>query len=54
MTSVAIENMLLIARERRGRVDAEESARLRGLLSDASQAFSSSLELDRPCGPSPA
>ncbi len=46
MTSVAIENVELIERERAARAEAEGNARLRGLLADASQAFAASLEVD--------
>ena len=46
MASVSIENAELIRRERSARRAAEESARLRGLLSDASAAFAASLDLE--------
>lgn len=46
MASVSIENAELIQRERAARRAAEESARLRGALSDASAAFAASLDLE--------
>ena len=46
MASVSVENAELIKRERNAREAAEESARLRGLLSDAGAAFAASLDLE--------
>jgi serine phosphatase RsbU (regulator of sigma subunit)/putative methionine-R-sulfoxide reductase with GAF domain len=44
MASSAVERLEALERERAARREAEEAARVRGLLSDASAAFSSSLE----------
>ncbi|MFN2626037.1 MAG: SpoIIE family protein phosphatase [Mycobacteriales bacterium] len=45
MASVAIDSSLLIERERAARAEAEDNARIRGLLSDASRAFAASLDV---------
>jgi GAF domain-containing protein/anti-sigma regulatory factor (Ser/Thr protein kinase) len=47
MASVSIENAELLDRERRARRDAEQAARLQRVLSEASHAFSTSLDLEQ-------
>lgn len=46
MAAVAIEQAGLLEGEREARAGAEEQAKLRGLLADASKAFATSLEVD--------